>query len=374
MSGAAGGFLRARLAALYLLSLTSCVAALAAWRPGWIDGPVRPWIAAGVLAAAALAGQASHDKLSLLADRLGRGRFRSAGASAHGAVVALGLLGLFVRSPQASESAVRGLVVFQPLFLLLAGLGRSHQGTLLNAAALTLFAALAGGPLAAGAVIACATLTLVFLAADHHARLLTEYPVAEAPGPGLLWREAIPAAAALGGLLALFFAAVPPKPFAAFVPVMPAASMPPELLTRLLLQLLGLAFFAGLLFYLLLRVSGRLGEGAAEPEHEQAVARRRAEPAPAAAAAPPEPPVTGVRAQVIRLYLKVLEQLARRGRPRRPHQTPAEFARGLEPAVEAGALTGLFVRARYGRDEMSDDDLRRADEAARAVLEEKPPA
>ena len=117
MSGAAGGFLRARLAALYLLSLTSVTAALAAWRPSWIDGP-RAWLPGVVLAFAALAGQAAHDRFSLLADRLGRGRFRSAGASAHGAVVALGLLGLFVRSPQATESAVRGLAVFQPLFLL----------------------------------------------------------------------------------------------------------------------------------------------------------------------------------------------------------------------------------------------------------------
>ena len=42
----ASPFLRARLAALYLLSLAAVLSALLAWRPSWIEGPVRRGIPA----------------------------------------------------------------------------------------------------------------------------------------------------------------------------------------------------------------------------------------------------------------------------------------------------------------------------------------
>ena len=367
----AGSFLRARLGALYGLSLAAVYAALAAWRPSWIDGPLRAAFPAVLLGLAALAGQAAQDRLSLLAERVGRGRFRAVGAMVHGAVMAAGVLGLFFTQGTVTGGAVRMLVLFQPLFLLLAGLGRGHQGTLLNATALTAFASLAGGPLAAVAVVLGATGLLLFLSADHYARLLLEYPVAEPPGAGLLWREAIPSAAALGAALSLFFVLVPPRPFAAFVSSMPGAAAAPEALMRLLLQLLGVCLFAGIGFYLLMRWGGGVGEAAGEPDFEKAQARRRPEPSPAAAPAAPEPPLEGWRARIVRVYVKALEQLARAGLRRRPSQTPAEFARRLEPEPEASLLTALFSRARYGAEELSEAEFQDAERAAQSILRGK---
>ena len=373
MSGATGAFLRARLGALYALSLASCYAALAAWRPAWIDRPWRAAVPAILLGLAAIAGQALQDRLSLLAERVGRGRFRAAGATAHGLILMLGLLGLSLRLPTSASGAVRMLLFFHPLFLLLAGLGRGHQGTLLNAVALTVFASLAGGVVAAVAVVSCAMGVLIFLSADHHARLLLEYSAADAPGPRLLWREALAPAAALGVALSLVFVLVPPRPFAAFVASMPGSTAAPDVVMRLLVQLLGISVVAGIAFYLLMRWSGSVGESDGESDYEKAAARRRPEPLPASVPPAPEPALEGWRSRVVRVYVKALEQLARWGLRRRPSQTPAEFARRLEPEGDAASLTALFVRARYGAEELSEQDFEEAERAARSVLRGKQP-
>lgn len=364
-------FLRARLAALYLLSISAVYAALVAWKPAWIDGPVRVAWPPLLLALAALLGQAAYDRLALLAERVGRGRFRSAAATAHGLIILLGFMGLFLQQLPATEAAVRVLVWLQPLFLILAGLGRGYQGTLLNALVLTVFASLAGGPLAASAVIACAVFTAVFLSADHYARLLMEYPVREAPGSWLVAREAFPPALGLGLLLGLFFAAVPPQPYAPFAQMMRGTTIGPDLILRLLMQLLGIAILAGAAFYLLMRWSGGGGGESTDLEGQKAPARRRPEPDAGGSGPFEEPPLEGWRAKVVRVYLRSLEQLAKWGLRRKPSQTPLEFARGLEPAAEAAALTALFVKARYGFEELSEGDLKEAEKASDALLSRK---
>jgi len=363
----AAPFLRARLGLLYLLSLSSLVAALLAWRPEWLEGPLRRTLPAIVLALAALGGQAAHERLALVAERVGRGRFRSLGGAVHGAVALLGLLGLFARQADVTQGAVKALAVLQPLFLLLAGLGRGHQGTLLNAVLLSVFAAVAGGPVAAGAVTSCAVLVPLFLAADHHARLLFDYPVRDTPGSAAWLRDALPPALSLGLLLALYFYGSPPKPFQAFVDVLPAARIEPGVLARLLFELMGIAVLAGVAFYLLLRWSGGGGGAAGEADGRPVEARRRPEPSAVAGAPASEPPLGGVRERVVRLYVRTLEALARRGRRRAPSQTPAEFARGLEPADAAATLTELFTRARYGKEELGESDLASAERAAEAL-------
>jgi hypothetical protein len=363
----ASPFLRARLGALYLLSLTAVLSALLAWKPAWREGPVRRAIPAVVLALAALGGQAAHERLALLSDRAGRGRFRALGAAVHAAVALIAFLSLFTRQADVAQGAVRALVVLQPLFLLLAGLGRGQQGTLLNAVLLTVFAALAGGPVAATAVVACAVLVPLFLAADHHARLLLDYPVREAPGPGLLLRDAVPPVLGIGALLACFFYWRPPAAFVAFADVLPAARIEPGVLVRLLLELFGIAALAGVGFYLLLRWSGGAGGAGAELEGPAVEARRRPVPAPADGGTSKEPPLGGIRERVVRVYVRALERLARSGRRRKPSQTPAEFARGLEPADAAARLTELFTRARYGNEELGEADLAAAEGAAEAL-------
>lgn len=359
--------LRLRLAALYALSLAAVFAALAAWKPAWIRGPL-PLLPPLVLAAAALAGQALHDRLAHLSDRAGRFRFRPVGAVAHGAVIVLGLLGLLLKQVAAVEAAVRALVFLHPFFLLLAGLGRGHQGTLLNAVVLTCFAALAGGPTAAVAVVALAGLLVVFLAADRASRLLLDYPVREAPGGGWVLRDALPTALLLSGGLAIFFAAFPPRPFAAFSQVLPASTASPETVLKLLLHLLSIGLVAGVLFFLLLRWGGAVGSLSMEADFEKPAARRRLEPPPPLPAVIAEPPLDAWREKVVRLYLRTLEQLAKWGVPRKPSQTPAEYARRLEPAAEAGALASLFVRARYGADPLSEADFQAAEGAVDALL------
>ncbi len=373
MSGASGGFLRARLGALYGLSLAACYTALGAWRPSWIDRPWRAAVPALALGLAAVAGQALQDRLTQLAERVGRSRFRAAGATAHGLVMMLGLLGLLLKLPTSASGAVRALLLFQPFFLLLAGLGRGQQGTLINAVALTAFASLAGGPLAAVAVVLCAMGVLIFLSADHYARLLIEYSGADAPVPRLLWREAVAPAAALGAALSIFFWLAPPRPLAVVVQAMPGATASPDVVLKLLLHLLGISIVAGLLFFLLLRWSGRTGESEGDADFEKAAARRRPEPPSPALPLPPEPPLEGWRSRVVRVYVKALEQLARWGLRRRPSQTPAEFARQLEPEGDAAALTALFTRARYGAEELSEAEFQEAERAAQSVLRGKQP-
>lgn len=363
----ASPFLRARLAALYLLSLAAVLSALLAWRPAWIEGPLRRGIPAVALALAALGGQAAHDRLALLSERVGRGRFRALGSAVHAAVALVGFLALFARQADVARGAVWALVLLQPLFLLLAGLGRGHQGTLLNAVLLTVFAALAGGPVAATAVVACAVLVPLFLAADHHARLLLDYPVREAPARGPLLRDALPPALGIGALLALFFYWKPPAPFEAFADVLPAARIEPGVLARLLLELLGIAVLAGVGFYLLLRWSGGGGGAGGDLEGPAVEARRRPEPAAAEGGTSKEAPLGGLRERVVRIYVRTLERLARSGRRRKPSQTPAEFARGLEPAAAAALLTELFTRARYGNEELNEADVAAAEGAAEAL-------
>jgi hypothetical protein len=71
------------------------------------------------------------------------------------------------------------------------------------------------------------------------------------------------------------------------------------------------------------------------------------------------------RAAVIAIYAAMLDYLARRGIPRRPGQTPAEYARDLAGRLPAGQdaiqhLTEVFVAARYGDPQVERPDAHRA--------------
>jgi Domain of unknown function (DUF4129) len=71
------------------------------------------------------------------------------------------------------------------------------------------------------------------------------------------------------------------------------------------------------------------------------------------------------RAAVIAIYTAMLDYLARRGVPRRPAQTPAEYARELAGRLPAGQdamqhLTEVFVAARYGDPRVERPDAHRA--------------
>ena len=258
----------------------------------------------------------------------------------------------------------------QVAFLLFAGLGRGHLGALMNAFAMTCVAALGGGPAAAVAVAAHAGILAFFLGADHHARLLTDYPVDVPPEPGPVLRGAVLAGASMAGGLALFFWLVPCSPYA---PLMNRAGAPvpvtPEQAWALVRDLVGLVVLAGLAFWLVLWVGGGRG-GEAEPMASRNVAaRREVEPLPAPPPPPDVPDPQGWRARIVKLYVRLVEQVSRLGVRREPDQTPREFSRRLLPEGAAAALTDLFMRARYGDRELAEADFDAASAAGTEIID-----
>jgi hypothetical protein len=68
------------------------------------------------------------------------------------------------------------------------------------------------------------------------------------------------------------------------------------------------------------------------------------------------------RERVRRLYLALLQRAAQVGHPRRPDQTPFEYATTLKPHVTGeenalDALTSAFVEARYSRREFRREEV-----------------
>ena len=71
----------------------------------------------------------------------------------------------------------------------------------------------------------------------------------------------------------------------------------------------------------------------------------------------------------MRAYLNLLRGAERAGFPRRPDETPEEFASALgEPRGPLGSTTETFARARYGPGEPTDADVQAAEGGVDAVL------
>ncbi len=359
-------FLRARLLALYLVSLAAVSGSILAWHPDRARSPLLLlWPPLG-LGAAAVAGAAVYDRLSSMLDRHARTRIRSVSGLAYGATLLVVSLGLLSGARGAAEEGCSLLRGLQVAFLLLAGFGRGHLGTLINAFALTCTSLLAGGPGAALSAALHGGLLVFFLTADHAARTLTEFPVETMPSarPALL-RGAASAAAVLV-LLGAFFALLPPAPYAPLQKAGAIVALPAGELLGLLTNLGLVAVLSAIAFYALLRFGGGGRAGASEePAVEFASARRRSEKAGGARYAEPPVSMKEWRARIVQLYVKTLEQLAKWGRRRRPHQTPREFARTLAPAGASAEFGELFGRARYGGEELSEADFERASRLSR---------
>jgi hypothetical protein len=363
-------FLRARLVALYLISLGAVSGSLLAWRPDRAFEPLPLLWPPVLLGAAAAAGAALHERFSGLGDRHVRVRVRSLTALAYGALLLVVTMGLLAGSRGAAEDGVAALRFLQPLFLLLAGFGRGHQGTLVNAFALTASSLLAGGPGAAASATLLGSLLPFFLTADHAVRMLSEFPVEEMPpAREVLGRGILPSLAVAAGL-AVFFWLVPPGPYAPLRRSGAMSSLPADRLVGLLGNLVMVAVVSTAAFYLLLRFGGGgRGTSAAEPSAEIVPARRKAEPRSGAPYREPAPSPKEWRTRIVALYLRTGEQLAKWGLRRRPWQTPREFARTLAPAGPAAQLADLVSLARYGRDELTEADYDRAIRASRELLE-----
>ncbi len=361
-------YLQARLVGLFLLSLGAVYGAYLGWDPRRLAHPATLAWPPLVIGLAVVAGAALHDRLSALADRVGRGRLRTVGAIAHGGVLFLVLLGILAGEPSAVATGIVLLMLCQPAFLLLAGLGRGHVGTLLNALAMTLVAALGGGERATVAVVSHAAFLVFFLVADHAARKLADYPVETVPPAPVLLAQGLVPAAVVAGLLGAFFALVPPEPYTPLKRTASSQPLPAADLARLLLEVGVIFAVAGIAFYLVLRFATGRGREGEERLEEKVLARGRSEPgARRAAAAEPEGQA-GWRARIVRLYLRMARELARLGVRRRPDQTPREYARKLAPEAAAGELTDLFMRARYGSLDLSEPDFKSAQSASQSIL------
>ena len=363
-------FLRARLLAVYLLSLAAVSGSILAWHPDRALSPLNLlWPPIG-LGAAAVAGAAMQDRLSAMLDRHLRTRIRSVAGLAYGATLLVVSIGLLTGSRGAAEEGCALLRGLQAAFLLLAGFGRGSLGILINALALTATSILAGGPGAALSAALHGSLLMFFLAADHAARTLTEFPVESMPRAGPLLLRGAGSSLAVLLLLGGFFTLLPPAPYAPLQKAGAVVSLPAGQLVGLLTNLGAVALLAAIVFTALLRFGGGGRSGAAEePAFEVASARRRTEKAGGARYA--EPPVERKewRARIVQLYVKTAEQLSKWGKRRRPWQTPREFARTLAPAGAAADLTELFGRARYGRDELSEADFERAERLSKEILD-----
>lgn len=363
-------FLRARLVALFLLSLAAVYGSILSWRPDRMSSPLFLAWPPVALGAAALAGAALFERLASLTDRHVRARIRSVAGIVYGGALFLISLGLLVGHRDAAEGGVSLLQGLQPLFLLLAGFGRGYLGALINAFVLTCTSLLAGGPGASVSATAHGGLLVFFLTVDHAARQLTEHPVETLPEARPLVARGLLQGALVAAGLAGWFALFPADAYAPLQRSGAAVSIPADRLAGLLGNLLFVAIASVVAFYAALRLGSGAGGGTAEPELVAFVrARRRSQPAAAASRAVEEPAPGEWSLKIVRLYLKTAEQLAKWGRRRRPHQTPAEFSRTLAPAGASAELAELFGRARYGREALTEADFERASRASREVLD-----
>jgi hypothetical protein len=363
-------FLRARLVALYLLSLAAVYTSLLAWRPERAASLQSLAGAPLLLGAAALAGAAIYERLAGLTDRHIRARLRSVGGIVYGAALFMISLGLLVGHRDATQGGVSILQGFQAAFLLLAGFGRGYVGALVNAFVLTLSSALAGGPAAALAVTLQAGLFAFFLAADQAARQLTEHPVEVLPeARPLLARGGLQALTVSAGL-AIWFAVFPAAPYERLQQAGAVPPLSPDRLAGLLGNLLFVAVLSAIAFYLVLRLGGGSRGADSEPPVIAFVpARRRSQPAAGPGFVEASPSLKPWSLRIVKLYVRTAEQLAKWGRRRRLFQTPREFSSTLLPAGSAAELTELFSRARYGQEELTEADYERAGRASREILD-----
>jgi uncharacterized protein DUF4129 len=364
------GFLRARLLVLFLLSLAATYGVGLSLAPASLR---RPWSMTWppcALAAATLVGAALADRFYSFVDRAGRGRLQLLGWSVYGVVLLTVVFGILSKDgQQAVRTGAGAMRLAQIGFLLFAGLGRGYLGALTNAFAMTVVAVLGGGAAAAGAVAVYSGLLVVFLVADYHARLLTDYPVDAPAESGPVLRRAFGMGAALAGALLLFFVWIPCEPYALLLSRggVPQA-IPQDQVWALVRDLVAVTIVAGLAFWLVLWLGGGRGRDTGDVPSERVAARRTAEPLRPVAVGGEAPDAQGWRARIVKLYVQLGEQLSRLGVRRRPDQTPREFAGALGPEGPAEALTDLFVRARYGDRELGEPDFHAASAAGVEIL------
>jgi len=361
----AAPILAARSVALYALSLHAAASALLAWAAG--EARVLAFAAVG-LAVALILGESLAGVVDAGLEKTSRLRLRITAAAAYGGLVVLALT-TAVGTGEAQVLGQEALIftVLQAAFLLLADLGRTLLGPVANALVLVVLASLRGGVVASAAVVGGLALLGFFLALDHSARVLQAYPAGRADLLGATLRRAAAALAPIVFGLTVLFVLAPPAPLAR---VRLPAAVPgarDEEVAEAYRRLIVLALAGSALVFGAVRLVRR-DRGARAPLDEALPLEQGAEeilPEP-----PPLVPRTyrGRRGRIVRAYVDVLARAREAGFRSRPSETPHDIAAHLPaPSAPLGALTALFVDARYGPDEPSEEQAVAAERAGREV-------
>jgi len=355
--------LAARSVAVYALSLHAAASALLAWRQA--DAGMLALAAAG-LAIAQVAGDSFSGAVEAGLEGTSRLRLRITFATAYGGLVVLALTAA-VGSGEARLIGQETMVftVLQAAFLLLADLGRSLLGPVANALVLVVLASLRGGVVAAAAVVGGLALLGFFLALDHAARVLQAYPAGPAALLAATLRRAAAAMAPIVVGLTVLFVLSPPAPLAQVR--LPTSGPRDEDVSAAYRRLVVFGLAGSGLIFAAVRLFRR-DRGARSPLEEALPLERGTEellPEPPALV---RPDYQGRRGRIVRAYVSVLARARAAGFRSRPSQTPRDIAALLPaPAGPLGTLTDLFVGARYGPDEPSEEQAVAAERAGHAV-------
>lgn len=361
-------FLRARLVAVFLISLAAVESSLLAWAPSRLSDPLLLVGQPLALALAAVFGALVFERLAGLLERAGRDRIRFVIGACYGTLLLLIGMGWISGSRDSIEAGGSIFRLLQLVALLTAGLGRGYLGCLVNAFILTVYAALAGGPAATAALALHGGLVLFFLVADFAARRFSEYPVQEIPRAWPLLREGTVWALVTGLGLLGFCHWVPPLPYEPLARSGAVPALPPSQVLDLLLHVLGACFIGAAAFWVALRWGLGSSRDAVSEDVERVASRSRAEPPRTPLSPLPPEGDSGWRGRIVRYYLDLLVRLARRGLRRPPSLTPREFALHLEPRASSEQLADLFGRARWGAEEPVEQDFEAARTAGEALL------
>jgi hypothetical protein len=361
-------------ALLYLLAVNAVACALLAW-----GGASAPALAAWAIAlgvALALGERLAAPFSVIEAKRRDRVAVFLATIQLSVLVLAL-VLAAGNPTPRLLSFLAGVLSGYQILVLLLVRLTPHAQAVVGHSLALVALACLAGGPLAAWAAASSLGLVGLYVGVDHHARLLAAHRVDDGPhAPYALGRTAaivLPVALLVGVTAYRFSPEVRPGPPPQVVdegyhPLEEKQGRELDVAALRSLVVTGLAGAVAVYFVGRWIVRSKRGEKRAIETPEPL--RGRLERIPQETGRSGRlPEYRGHRGRVVRAYLNLLRGAERAGFPRRPEETPDEFAVALaEPRAALEDATLGFVRARYGAYDVSAEDVARAEGSTDAVL------
>lgn len=357
----AAPLLAARDVTLYLLSLLAVACARIAWLP---IGAAALFSQALLLALAACFGKLLAEAAAGVWTSASRRRTRVLFLAGYGALACVALAAALGGGEiVAREAQAFGLL--HSALLLLAPLVGLDEVVFANALLLVVLTSLRGGTPAAVSTTGFVGLAGFFLAFDHAARKLQEWPRARGRLFAPVVRDAGRLLLPVVGCLGVFFSLAPPTPYvrAAVGQGQEAPRASGEAYRWLALLALG----GGSLIFVL----GRLlrSRGGDEAPLLELVDSHQVLEEPLH----PPPPDEGVygtpQARVIRAYVRFLTRAREAGLKLPRHQTPREIeGRVREPGQPLALLTGLFMDARYGSSQPTAEDVRDAERAAHTLV------